>query len=95
MKHPAPAAAVARALHRQQTPRRSDMKSKANGKKHPRRSAGDDPGFTATQGSSSRPSEPKEENEEELENRDSGLKQAGLSDVGGAAPRRKNGNGRK
>ena len=65
------------------------MRRKANGKAGtPRmaRSAADDPGFTATQASSSRRGESKRE---EVEDRDSGLKQGGLSDVGGSGPRRK------
>jgi len=63
------------------------MKPKRNGKMPSRRTgpggngsrrgASNDPGFTATQASSS------------AENRDSGLKQAGRSDVGGAGPRKK------
>ncbi len=65
------------------------MKRKPNGKAgSPRmaRSAGDDPGFTATTASSSRAGEPKDET---AEDRGSGLKQAGLSDLGGTGPRRK------
>jgi hypothetical protein len=69
------------------------MKRKSNGKAGPpdmrprksgRPGAGDDPGFTATQGSSS----------EAAPDRESGLKQAGLSDEGGTGPRRKPGGGR-
>ena len=65
------------------------MKRKTNGKAGtPRmgRTAADDPGFTATQASSSRRGESKPE---EVEDRESGLKQGGLSDVGGTGPRRK------
>jgi|1186.fasta_scaffold454249_1 hypothetical protein len=74
------------------------MKRKTNGKAgspeirpRARPGAGDDPGFTATQGSSSRPAA----DVDETPDRDSGLKQAGLSDVGGTGPRRKPGNGGK
>ena len=67
------------------------MKRKPNGKAgSPRmaRTAGDDPGFTATDASSSgRPRGT--QGEEVVEDRDSGLKQGGLSDVGGTGPRRK------
>lgn len=65
------------------------MKRKANGKAGtPRmaRTAADDPGFTAAQASSGRRGESKQEEDED---RDSGLKQGGLSDIGGAGPRRK------
>lgn len=64
------------------------MKRKPNGKAgSPRmaRTAGDDPGFTATEGSSS----PRGTPGKVVEDRDSGLKQGGLSDVGGTGPRRK------
>jgi hypothetical protein len=74
------------------------MKPKSNGKtpsggpgkaKRPRPTAADDPGFTATRASASAPGDSKEEEPEDLEDRDSGLKQAGLSDVGGTGPRKK------
>jgi hypothetical protein len=68
------------------------MKRKPNGKAgSPRmaRAAGDDPGFTATEASSSRRAGGTQG--EASENRDSGLKQAGLSDVGGSGPRRRRG----
>jgi hypothetical protein len=67
------------------------MKRKTNGKAGPpdmrprRPGAADDPGFTATQASSS----------DAIPDRESGLKQAGLSDVGGTGPRRKRDGGRK
>jgi hypothetical protein len=67
------------------------MKRKANGKAGSPRmaspSAADDPGFTATQASSSRSGGSPES--KSVDDRDSGLKQAGLSDIGGTAPRRK------
>ena len=65
------------------------MKRKTNGKAgSPRmaRTAADDPGFTATEASSSRPTRAQRE---PVEDRESGLKQGGLSDEGGTGPRRK------
>jgi hypothetical protein len=66
------------------------MRRKANGKagspRMARQSAADDPGFTATEASSS---EGKGSKSEIVEDRESGLKQAGLSDLGGTGPRRK------
>jgi hypothetical protein len=74
------------------------MKAKSNGKSHPRHGsrprAGDDPGFTATQGSSSPSSDTQGKDKVQETDRESGLKQAGLSDVGGTGPRRKPGNGK-
>ena len=66
------------------------MRRKANGKAGtPRmaRTAADDPGFTATRASSS--GRGGESKPEEVEDRESSLKQGGLSDVGGTGPRRK------
>src|SRR5438046_70598 len=98
---------MARCLRRRpfaaQPARSAEMKHKGNGKTPPRKprkpnggprqGAGDDPGFTATRASSSRTDDAKgrDGESEDVEDRESGLKQAGVSDLGGTGPRKKTG----